>query len=477
MQKKLSEYNRKRYNLINATVDNDYKKNTTLLVIGKLISGDVEKTTVNNVVFTKNSATYDRVSLEAEGLLDVLYGNLNFNSEFDIYTVVEIYSRHTERLLVKDVVAKADAKAEENTVHLNEHDAQLEDDEEALVIRKELPTFKINGIAITPAISSTGQRYINKSRINKEEIALAIHRASCHHNDEDYKLFLKSISRMSIKWHDIVANGLAVKIHSTITNGEYNISIPGPSAPALKFCIDKVEKCIKLVVDKDKSVRVSLGRLVKRTETMNKRTDNGWMRRIAWPARFNNRNYEWAQAELVNILIDSTTFTVKRVDAEGKPTEVKEALLTKEDIVKLLGVANEAKQAAVERSKEFLNTAIKLTKAELIEFMGNTAYKVTGGLRTYAVVVKNAKVYDFDTKQYRCIVNDRHYAGAGYDDIAARLLALKNDSVMQDRIGTLRGAAQPTAENAHNDYRPDRENIEVIGELVDKVMAAATNPN
>lgn len=480
MQKKMSEPNRKRYNQVSATIDNDYKKNTTLLVVGKLMTGDVEKTTVNNIVFTINSATYDRVSIEAEGLLDVLYSSLNFNSEFDIYTVVDIYSKHTEKLLVKDVVDKPEEKAYEVTVRLNEHDAQLEDDEEekeAPASRKELATFKINGIAITPAISNTGQRYINKARINKEEIALAIHRASCHHSSDDYKLFLKSISRMSIKWHDIVANGLAVKIHSSITNAEYNDSVPGPSAPALKFYVDKLEKCIKLVVDKDKSVRVSLGRVVKRVETMNKRTDNGWMRRMVWPARFNNRNYEWAQSELINILVDATTSTVKSVDAEGKATETKEALLTKEDIVKLLSVANEAKQAAIERSKEFLNTAIKLTKAEMIDFMGSKAYKVSGGLRTYAVVIKNAKVYDFETKQYRCIVNDRHYAGAGYDDIAARLLALKNDSVMQDRIGTLRGAAQPAAENVHNDYRPERENIEVIGELVDKVMAAATTPN
>jgi hypothetical protein len=85
-------------------------------------------------------------------------------------------------------------------------------------------------------------------------------------------------------------------------------------------------------------------------------------------------------------------------------------------------------------------------------------------------VVSNAKVYDYETKQYRCIVNDRHYKGAGYDDIASRLLALKNDSVMQDQIGTLRGMAQPNAENVHNDYRPERDVEEVLTPLVDKVF-------
>jgi hypothetical protein len=95
---------------------------------------------------------------------------------------------------------------------------------------------------------------------------------------------------------------------------------------------------------------------------------------------------------------------------------------------------------------------------------------VKGTLREYAVIIETAKVYDFATKQYRCIVNDRHYAGAGYDDIAARLLALKNDSTMQQHIGTLRGAAQPGAENVHNDYVPERDPSEKLEELVTKVF-------
>jgi hypothetical protein len=248
-----------------------------------------------------------------------------------------------------------------------------------------------------------------------------------------------------------------VKIHSTITRKEYDAEEPGLDAPALKFVIDKADKCIKIVVDKERTVRVSLGKIVSKVTTLNKKTDGGWRRAKAWQDPFGYRTYEWCQSELVKILVDASTFKTTSVDAEGKTVENTSVLLTKEDIVKLLGVANEAKKAAIERSKQFLDTAVKLTKAEKVEFMGEPAYKVQGSLRTYAVIIKNAKVYDFETKQYRCIVNDRHYAGAGYDDIAARLLALKNDSVMQDNIRTLKGAAQPMAENAHNDYRAERD--------------------
>ena len=478
MHKKMMSPYKADYAKASKAIEEDYKRNTTLLVVGKLMSGDVEKTVINNITLTKTSATYDQVSIEADDLLTVLYKKLNFNSEFDIYTITEAYSKHIEEELTKEregmaVVVKKVEEAEV-TVNLNEHDAQLEaEEEEVPAILKELATFKINGIEITPSVSNTYQRYLNKVRINKEEIGKAIHRASCHRTQNDYKLFLKSICRMSIKWHDIIANGLPVKIHSTITGSEYKDEEAGVNAPALKFIIDKLEKCIKIQVDKERSVKISLSKLVKKVATLNKKTDNAYIRNRNWQNIYTYRTFDWCQHELIKVLIEAATFTVKSVDAEGKPVETKTVLLTKDDIVKLLEVSNEAKKAAVERSKEFLNTAVKLTKAEHIDFMGEQAYKIEGSLRTYAVVIKNAKVYDYETKQYRCIVNDRHYAGAGYDDIAARLLALKNDSVMQDKIGTLRGAAQPGAEHVHNDYNPERDNVSSrLEETVDKALAA-----
>ena len=448
------------------TVDNDYQKNTTLIVVGKLASGDVEKTTIGNVLFTKTSATYEHVRIEADNLLDVLYKNLNFNQEFDIYTVADIYSKHIDTQL--DVLRGKypSKKKDKAAAEVEEADAEAEEDNSK---KDELPTFKINDIEIVAAVNSTGQRFVNNIRINKEEVGKVIHRASCHRTPEDYKLFLKSISRMSIKWHDIISNGLQVKIHD-MTREEYVNPLPSPSAPALKFYIDKDDKYIKLHIDENRGVRTSLGRLIKRVETINKRTDNnssyvrddrGWGHRVY-------RTNEWASTELIESLIACTTFKKKVTQEDGTVQEVDDVLITKDDLKKLLSVVNAQKKTAILRSKEFLSTAVKLTGATEIEFMGKKAYKVRGGLREYAVVIENAKVYDYETKQYRCIVNDRHYAGAGYDDIAARLLALKNDSVMQANIRTLAGQAQPQHENTHNDYRPERDLVDTVDKLVEK---------
>jgi hypothetical protein len=413
------------------------------------------------------------------GLLPELYSKLNFNGEFDVYGLVAIYANKIEADLKKlaetQSKEKAEAKADEGAgLNLDEHAAQLEDAEEEAVEKKSLPAFKINNIEITASLSATGQRYINSIRINKDEIAQAIHRASCHHSAEDYKLFLKSISRMSIKWHDIIANGLQIKVHDSMSLAEMQEAEPRATAPALKFIIDKEDKQIKLQVSKDKTVRVQLNRLAQRVTTINRRTDNktyypkdlqvGYYRRSAV------RNHTWATEEIALALIECCTFKKKVKNEEGKVEETVETLITSADIVALLNVVNEQKKKAIERSREFLNTAVKLTGAELIDFMGKQAYKVKGSIREYAVVIKDAKVYDYESKQYRCIVNDRHYAGAGYDDIASRLLALKNDSVMQQQIGTLRGAAQPQHENVHNDQIPDRDVRDHLSELVTKVL-------
>lgn len=454
MIKKLKPESKEKYLRFSKAIDEDYKKNTTLIVVDKLRTGEIAKTAIRDIAFSKSSAKYENTEIEADDLMSYLE-NMDFNSEFDIYTIVGFYANGVEKIAgLKTWSLPEISLIEEGNIELK---------------RKSLPSFKINGISITPSVGYTGQRYLNDIRINQDEVARAIHRASCYRSAEDYELFLKSISRMSIKRHDIIANGLQVKIHSTITNDEYRLDTPGVNAPALKFVVDQADKRIKLYIDANRQVAVDLGGLIKKVKTINSKTNN---RSYTEPGYhyYKNRNYVWAAEELAKALIDTTTVSIKVTKEDGQIEEKSQVLISKEDVAKLLQVVEEQCKAKIERSKQFLDTAVKLTGAEQIEFLGQKAYRVKGNLREYAVVVSNAKVYDYETKQYRCIVNDRHYKGAGYDDIASRLLALKNDSVMQDQIGTLRGMAQPNAENVHNDYLPERDAVEVLSPMIDKVF-------
>ena len=427
MEKRMSPKLKAKYESIRAYIEQDYQSNTSLIILNKLIKREVEKTTINQITITQNTATYENISVEADDLLEVLYKDLNFSGEFDIYTIVDLYSKHIQKLA--DELAPGEDGA---TVSL--------------------PKFKVNGIEIEFTCNKHMARKLNGVRINKTELQEAIYRASCHRSAEEYLLFLKRISKMSLRWHDVLANGLKVKIHDGMSYEEYNSNSPSSDAPSLKFYICPEDKCIKIKVAEDRGVRVSLGKLIQRVGTINKKTNNRWSY-----SNGRSRDVIWARNELVGALKDACTFTKKTKAEDGTITEETETLITKDDVLKIIKVVNELKVKAIERSKQFLATAVKVTGAEEIEFLGKRAYKVKGSLREYAVVVETAKVYDFETKQYRCIVNDNHFRGAGYDDVAARLYVLKNDSVMQEKIGTLKGQAQPQYENHHDRDLPRRD--------------------
>ena len=328
--------------------------------------------------------------------------------------------------------------------------------------------FKINNINIDVTIDSRGASFINGVRINRNEIGQAVFRASCHNSEENYNLFLKSVSRMSLRRHDILANGFRLKIHENITADEYSSEKPSASAPALKFVLKPNTTRINLYINETKQIPVKMSQLIQQLDHINAHTDNCRIR-----GYYDNRvrNYLWAIGEVVAALIKCTTIT-KDVNTAAFVGKVEEKQLTKEDIVSLLSICTEQTKAKIARSKQFLETAVKTTGAELIEFQGQPAYKVAGLLRTYAVIISTAKVYDYDTKKYRCIVNNRQYIGEGYDDVASRLLALKNDSVMQRHITTLTGAgAQPGAENHYN--VPERDPDRIIDAAINSAFSRA----
>jgi hypothetical protein len=421
MEKKLNDKLKVKYSDVHRILEKDYQSNTTLLLLNKLIRKEVEKVVLNEITLTSASATYNQISIEAADLLDVLYAKLNFGGEYDIYSIIELYASDVEYRL------------------------------DALNNAAQLPKFKVNGFEIAPEITQNNVRRINGRRINKDEIKQVIYRASCHHDQAEYDLFLRRVSKLSLRRSDALTNGLAVKIHDNMGYDELRGSEAPVTAPAIKFFIDTEERRIKLKTVDPKGCPVRLGALMEKIKTINRATNGGWSRNVGI-----TRDYRWARKQLVKALRECTTFDKKVKNEDGTERVVPVVGIADEDIAKLIAQADEHKKAAIKRSKDFLATAVKFTGAQEIEFSGKRAYRVDGTLRKYAIVIETAKVYDYETGQYRCIVNDRHYRGFGYDDVAARLYALKNDSVMQKKIGTLQGAAQPGAEGAHR-YEPARD--------------------
>lgn len=460
MEKKLGSEAKIIYAGVSEHINKDYQKNTTMVVLNKVMSGELDKCTINNITFTKDSARYENTSITAGDLLKILVNRLDFNGEFDIYTICELYGM--------DVAGRLDPMDVEDTDDAEKEGDLNEAEEDTTSKKVEKANFTINDIPIIAAINTHRQRFVNNVRINKSEVAKVIHRATCYRDPQLYKNFLKSISKMSIRWHDVIANGLPVKMHENISDEEYRDPVPSRLAPALKFYIDKAEKCIKLQVSEDRGVRVNLGRIISRIDTLNKNTTNKgkYMRNGYY--RYYRTDNRWAIEQVAEILMDTSKIKRKVTLEDGTTTTRQDYGITKADILKVVSIANEGKVEALKKSRQFLETAMRMTGAEYVTFKNKAAVKVKGSLRTYAVVIQDAKVYDFDSGEYRCIVNDAHYKGVGYDDVAARLLALKNDNALQADIRTLAGVAQPQYENAHG-YAPLRDNEDILAPIIAKL--------
>jgi hypothetical protein len=135
---------------------------------------------------------------------------------------------------------------------------------------------------------------------------------------------------------------------------------------------------------------------------------------------------------------DGTHATV--IQSVTRERKVTRQYLTIEQASFICKEAEEFQKKALEKSKIFLETAVKVTNAVKTTLDSQDGYLVQGKTKRYFVNEKTNAVHNYDTKAYVCIVEQGHQIQLGYDALAARLYALKNDSVMTQKIGTLANA-------------------------------------
>lgn len=453
------------YGLVREAVLKEYEKSANSNLLQRVAEKKVSHATYNNIRFTHNSATYETISIQAEELLLVLQNNVAFDDRTDIYTVIRDYINYVINQLEEE-----DLNAEKSKLEMPVETGDAVADKKAMdkyldALSKEVVAeynFTVNGIPITlKRTSENSRRYINGVTINKIEVQEVAFQASCYNNADDYNKFVKSVSKMSLKWHNALANGIPVKIHSTITYDEYRKPLAPSAAPRIKFTKD--DKDFKLVINDTESVKIKFNDCLNKLATLNRKTNDSYLSN-----GYGRRDHNWAKRELIRILRECCTFEVKTtnivevdepvmtegenpvqaVDKDGnllfkkvkkKETTTKTECLLTEAQGQFIGkMAEEFQKAAIKKSEVFLQNALKATGAKQITFKGEEAYLVEGALRKYAVLKRTNQVYNYDSGNYVCIVEPGHQVQVGFDALAGRLYALKNDSVMVGQIGTLR---------------------------------------
>jgi hypothetical protein len=235
--------------------------------------------------------------------------------------------------------------------------------------------------------------YINDKRINQADVLQILERGVCFDDEERYADLLDEVSKSSLKYHEALNHGLLFMIQK---DEDYR----NPYVMKLNMKRDKNGYALE-----------SEGKTFKLTNS-NKLMD--------WSSVGNKRNethfYElWDRIKsVITINDDELAALFKEGVKEQKRAEEKaEALLQK--TIKSLGV-----------EKCELEVGGRMEKG----------YKIKGKMRTY-FLCETLGVYNYNTKQYVCIVDRTHSMRVHKDKLVNRMFALKNDSLLTAEIHTL----------------------------------------
>ena len=392
-----------RYNTLKAAIRADFEKNSQNVLVTKFQRAEIKEITLNNIKFSSNKAVYETITVQADGLADVILHRLDTNGVFDIYQLVDAYINSIlEEMNQVPKAANGQGFAEARTWN-----------------------FTINNIPISVALSTTNtRRRVNGHLINNDELLRVIRRATCYTDAGLYDKFLRQIERASLRVHDALANGVPLKIFAFDRYSDYQREVTNKH-PKIFFVYEEGKYFLWL--DKAKTTKVPLRRfvgLLDALKTLNVQTNNGY---VSDNSGFPRRNTDWCQWKLRHILREHAQ------DAKGA------VLVTEAQLKPLVDWLLEARVEAEKRSQELLASVVKETGARQVQFKGLEAYEINGNSgRTYAVEKESFKVWDAKTNDYVCIVDGRGEQGVGYDALVARLLALRNDTFVVDRIGTLK---------------------------------------
>ncbi|CAK0748502.1 conserved hypothetical protein [Gammaproteobacteria bacterium] len=422
------------YQALKAEIFANFEKNTQNVMMGRLTRKEAAYVDMNNIRIELTKATYEagHVSIEADNLSEVIFSKLNPNEEWDIFTLINIYTDWVE--------------AQFKSLSLNAEGTGFKEEK---VFR-----FSINGIPIkVNCFTDNTRRAVNDHLINVEELSKVMRRASCyltdpenpeHDNVKEYNNFIKEVSRTSLKTRDILANGLPVKTMFLEGDQQGYGKDATRKHPKLRFTKkekggfhltvkhleeDKVKKGEKKVVQTTERRIGKFAEFVKKVEQLNRNSsfhNYGYYNGGEW---IKTHEGGWERKDGAMNTCATGLLALLDTYAEG---------ITAEDKTALVGTVNREMTEAEKRSEELLQEAVKVVKAVKGEKNGKAGYVIPGQIRNYFVEEDSLRVYDNDTGGYLCVVNGQGDQGVGKDSLVTRMYALCNDQMITAKVGTLR---------------------------------------
>lgn len=371
----------------------DFEKNAQHLILNKLTRDEIASITLNDIKITKKSGKYEHVSIEAENFYDVIFKTIDPTADFDIFSLIDIYTDYVENQLHHRPT---------NTSHTAfQQDFSI--------------NFKINDIPLEVGVTTkNSRRKVNGYIINKNELSRVLRRASCHKDAISYNMFVSSVSRMSFMLHNVLANGLPMKIITFSDDREGHAA--DHRHPKLRFIKRGAVWSIVTLSGEEYPMK-KIGAFIKKIYSLNRQARTSYTFQDDGTCVQNTMN----SCEIgVHLLLP---MHCKTMTEQQRLTVLEDS---KFDHLK-----------AIEKSKILLNEVVKTVGAKEDRMNGVKGWTVQGDKLEYFVDTATLKVYDFKSRRYICIVNGVGDQGVGMDGLIGRLLALKNDSRITRHITTL----------------------------------------
>jgi len=269
--------------------------------------------------------------------------------------------------------------------------------------------------------------YINDCRINNDEVRDVLESALCFENQDDYNGFLKRISKCSLRFHNLMANGLVFSVRP-YGNSNYG---RGDS-------------------EKNKTLRFNMKRKSGRnflyyfreiqnpkTEEMEKfevelqiKDTNKLLTSLGFNRRGNYYGRNERQVGFEDLIVFLNHFF----------TEADE-----DTILELMTDGFKEHSRVIKRSEELLANCVKILGVKKIEVKGHgKGYLVKGKMSQYFIAEEpdhgnqTGKVFRYPSMDYVCMVEKTGVKRVGNDLLVNRMYALANDSVLSKEISTLR---------------------------------------
>lgn len=394
----------------------NYEKIRNNDVLRMLANKEIDKTKYNNILFTRESVEYEGVKLEGPNLLQTIRSNILLDDQVGIYDIYDSLINY----------------------YINIMDSWARDE-------KVDPSFTIvvNGMSLTCTRKlSTGARRINGVKVNKGELKEVLNRATCHTDLTEYMKFVKTVSKLSLARHKILAVGYPLKLHSKLTQTEYRNPIPPKQSPRLLF--RREGKQYFLIVDEEKGLEteVEFHKAIVALRRLNRRTNNIYLNTNQAAAELPSVIKTFCKAPTTTCLVQlpSNRFhvgkTVKRTPTTTTVSQVT-GVTSFKNLKALVSRIMEFNIQAIKRSEQLLEQVIKTTEATPAVFHNTEGYLVTGKSGTVYFVNEEGRAYNHTTGAYICIVDSGSSSVVGKDGLVSRLLALRNDKFLVKSVSTL----------------------------------------